>query len=529
VTPRPGRRGRAPVLLVVPALAAVTLALLPLAYLVVRAAGGGGAWGVIWRERTLELVWSTSLLVIGVTAAAVIVAVPLAWLVTRTDLPGRRAWAIAAAVPLVIPSYVAALCLLGAFGPRGLLRDALGVEQLPDIAGYWGALIALTLATYPYVFLLTAAALRELDPSLEDAARGLGLSRAAVFRRVTLPALRPSVVAGGLLVALYTLSDFGVVSLMRYDALTRAIYLQYRSLFDRTPAAVLGLLLVGLTTVVLLVEMRARRGVRYYRSSPGAARRAAPVKLGRWRWPALAFCTLVVGAFLAVPAAVLGYWLQRGIAADQRLDLPWHEALNSLGASGLAALLAVTAALPVAVLALRYRSRWTVALERACYAGNGLPGIVIALSLVFFAARYAPFVYQSLALLVFAYVVRFFAQGLSGVSSALETVNPRLEEAARGLGRGRLSTLTTITVPLARSGILAGSALVFLSAMKELPATLLLRPIGFETLSTEIWKLTQIGAYSRAALPALTLIAVSVPILFLLGHPREAVGSGSGS
>jgi iron(III) transport system permease protein len=237
----------------------------------------------------------------------------------------------------------------------------------------------------------------------------------------------------------------------------------------------------------------------------------------------------VVGAFLAVPAAVLGYWLQRGIAADQRLDLPWHEALNSLGASGLAALLAVTAALPVAVLALRYRSRWTVALERACYAGNGLPGIVIALSLVFFAARYAPFVYQSLALLVFAYVVRFFAQGLSGVSSALETVNPRLEEAARGLGRGRLSTLTTITVPLARSGILAGSALVFLSAMKELPATLLLRPIGFETLSTEIWKLTQIGAYSRAALPALTLIAVSVPILFLLGHPREAVGSGSGS
>lgn len=518
----PGRRGRAPLVLVVPALAVAALVLLPLAYLLLRAASGSGAWDVLWRRRTLELVWSTGLLVAGVTAAAVLVAVPLAWLVTRTNLPGRRMWAVAAALPLVIPSYVAALCLLGAFGPRGLLREALGIERLPDIAGYWGALLALTLATYPYVFLLTAAALRELDPSFEEAARGLGLSRAAVFRRVTLPALRPSVAAGALLVALYTLSDFGVVSLMRYDALTRAIYLQYRSLFDRTPAAILGLVLVALTAVVLIIEMRARRRVRYYRSSPGAARRAAPASLGRWRWPAFAFCALVVGFFLAVPAAVLGYWLERGIAADRPLETPWREALNSLGASGLAASAAVVAALPVAVLALRYRSRWTVALERACYAGNALPGIVIALSLVFFAANYTPAIYQTLALLVLAYVVRFFAQALSGVSSALAMVNPRLEEAARGLGRGRLETLTTVTVPLARSGILAGSALVFLSTMKELPATLLLRPIGFETLATEVWKLTQVGAYSRAALPALVLIAVSAPTLLLLGRLGEA-------
>jgi iron(III) transport system permease protein len=524
----PRRRGGTPLLLVVPALATTAFVLLPLGYLVMRAAGGSGAGQVLWRRRTVELVWSTGLLVAGVTAAAVIVAVPLAWLVTRTDLPGRRLWAVAAAVPLVIPSYVAALCLLGAFGPRGLLRDALGVERLPDIAGYWGALLALTLATYPYVFLLTAAALRDLDPSLEEAARGLGFSRTAVFRRVTLPVLQPAVAAGALLVALYTLSDFGVVSLMRYDALTRAIYLQYRSLFDRTPAAVLGLVLVALTAVVLVVEMRARRGIRYYRSSPGAARRAAPVKLGRWRWPALAFCTLVVGAFLAVPGAVLGYWLERGIAANRELEAPWREALNSLGASSLAALVAVVAALPVAVLALRHRSRWTVGLERACYAGNALPGIVIALSLVFFAARYVPFVYQTLALLVLAYVVRFFAQALSGVSSALQTVNPRLEEAARGLGRSRLETLSTVTVPLARSGILAGAALVFLSAMKELPATLLLRPIGFETMATEIWKLTQVGAYSRAALPALLLIAVSAPILFLLNRPGDAADSASG-
>ena len=146
---------------------------------------------------------------------------------------------------------------------------------------------------------------------------------------------------------------------------------------------------------------------------------------------------------------------------------------------------------------------------------------MIALSLVFFAARYLPLVYQSLALLVFAYVVRFFPQGLSGVESALERVSPRLEEAARGLGRGPLDTLREVTVPLARSGVLAGAALVFLSSMKELPATLLLRPIGFDTLATEIWKLTSVGAYSRAAVPALTLIAVSAPFLYLVSAERR--------
>jgi iron(III) transport system permease protein len=167
-------------------------------------------------------------------------------------------------------------------------------------------------------------------------------------------------------------------------------------------------------------------------------------------------------------------------------------------------------------------------MERLAYLGNALPGLVIALSLVFFAARYASPVYQSLALLVFAYAVRFFPQALSGAESTLQNVSPRYEEAARGLGRGMLATLVAVTVPLARSGLLAGAALVFLSAMKELPATLLLRPIGFETLATEIWKLTQIGAYSRAAVPALVLIAVSAPVLWLLSSERRVESSSTG-
>jgi iron(III) transport system permease protein len=514
---------RPPPLLVAPAVATVALLLLPLAYLVIRASEGGGrGFDVLIRGSTLHLLWSTGLLVAGVVAAAVLVAVPLAWLVTRTDLPGRRWWAVAAALPLVVPSYVAALCLLGAFGPRGLAADALGVDRLPDIRGYWGALVALTLSTYPYVFLLTSATLRDLDPSLEEAARGLGLSRGQVFRRVTVPALRPPVAAGGLLVALYVLSDFGVVSLMRYDALTRAIFLQYRSLFDRTPAAVLGLVLVGLTAVVLLLELRGRSDRSFHRTAPGASRRPAPVPLGRWKAPALAFCAAALGVFLVVPVAVLMTWLVRGIERGD-VSLPWSQAWGSLTASGAAAIVAMAASLPVALLAVRYPRRWTRGLERASFAANALPGIVIALALVFFAARYAPALYQTFALLVFAYVVRFFPQGLTGTETALLRVPPRMEEASRGLGRGALATTARVTVPLVRPGLLAGGALVFLSAMKELPATLLLRPIGFETLATEIWSLTGVGAYSRAALPALVLIGVSVPVLLILQRDRSEV------
>lgn len=518
---RAGRK--APLALVLPAVAIVALLLLPLAYLVIRAGGSTHGWELLWRRGTLELLWSTGLLVAAVTLASVAIGVSLAWLTTRTDLPGRRLWAVAAALPLVIPSYVAAFCLLGAFGPRGLLQQLLGVERLPEIYGFWGALLALTLSTYPYVLLLTSAAFRGLDPSLEEAARGLGRSGLDVFRRVTLPAARPAVGAGALLVALYALSDFGVVSLMRYDALTRAIYLQYRSLFDRTPAAVLALVLVALTALVLVVEGRSRR--RTSRSSPGVARQLRPQPLGRWKIPALVYCAAAVGAFLVVPATVLVYWLARGL---DRAESPLREALNSVTASGLAAAAAALAALPVAFLVQRHPGRGTRLLERLSFTGNALPGIVIALSLVFFAANYASPIYQTLALLVFAYVVRFLPQALAGVESSLSSVSPRVEEAARSLGRGPLRAALTVTVPLARSGIFAGAALVFLSALKELPATLLLRPIGFETLATEIWKFTSVGAYSRAAPPALLLIAVSAPLVYFLSsrHRPEPVEHG---
>jgi iron(III) transport system permease protein len=341
-----------------------------------------------------------------------------------------------------------------------------------------------------------------------------------------LPVARPSILAGALLVALYTLADFGAVSLMQYDALTRAIFLQYRALFDRTPATVLALVLVALTAIVLLVEARARRGGTA-RIGPGAARPASPVALGRWRLAALGSCGLVAGIFLAVPMAVLGYWLARAVSLGQDLDPAWRPLMNTVLVALAAAGAATLAALPVALLARRQRSRTTALVGRLAYTSNALPGIVVALSLVFFGARYGGPLYQTLGLLLLAYVIRFLPESLAGTSSALASVSPRVEEAARGLGRRPLRVLGEVTLPLARAGILAGAALVLLSTMKELPATLLLRPIGFETLATEIWRLTAVGSYSRAALPALLLVAAAAPVVWLLlrrGASRESPG-----
>ncbi len=511
-----------------PAILVAVAAALPLIYLVLRAsqAGWDRALDIMLRERTLKVLARSIALAASVTIASTIIAVPLAWLTVRTDLPGRKVWAVAAALPLVIPSYVGGLVLVSAFGPRGLLQDVLaplGVRQLPSIYGFPGALMALTLFSYPYLFLTVRAALRGMDPALEEAARSLGSGQRGTFFRVTLPQLGPAVATGSILVALYSLSDFGAVSLLQFDSFTRAIYVQYRAAFDRTPAAILALMLVALTALILLVESRMRGKGSYHRSTVGSVRPAQPIPLGRWRWPAIAYCSLVVLLALVVPVLVLSWWLARGLAAGEPLRLVWSAALNSIYASGLTAGIAVLASLPVAICSVRFPGRITALIERLAYIGYGLPGIVLALALVFFGANYAPALYQGMALLIFAYATHFLPQALGPIRAALLQSRPSFEEAARGLGRNPLQVVTSVTAPLARSGMLAGGALVFLTTMKELPATLLLGPTGFDTLATRIWSATSEAFFARAAAPALLLITISALPMYLLTIRERAV------
>src|SRR5215210_3218650 len=509
---------RPPALVWLPAAVVAAAAVLPLAYLALRASevGREEILALVLDGYTLAVLGRSTLLAAVVTAASVALAVPLAWLTARSDLPGRRAWAALAALPLVIPSYVGGFVLVSMLGPRGLLQgflEPIGVERLPAIYGLPGATLALTLFTYPYVFLTVRGALRGMDPALEEAALGLGSGRWAAFFRVTLPQLRPAIVAGALLVALYTLSDFGAVSLLQFDSFSVEIYIQYRSAFDRTPAAILALMLVCLVAVVFVLESRTRGRAGYQQNG---ARYAAPVSLGRWRWPALAFCAAVVLFALVLPVGVLVFWLLRGLSSGEQLSFVWQSAWNSVYVSGLAAAVAVLAALPVAVLAVRFPGKVASLTERVTYVGFALPGIVLALSLVFFGSNYAPALYQTLFLLIFAYVVHFLPLAVGAIRASLLQAKPSIEEAARGLGRGPAGVLATVTVPLARSGLVAGAALVFLTTMKELPATLLLSPTEFGTLATEVWNATSGAFFAQAAAPALLLILVSAPPLYLL-------------
>lgn len=521
------RGGRAPLALAASAILVALAVNLPLVYLLVRSSEAGlAAWAAeVTAPRTLRLLGETLLLLGGVLPVALLLAVGQAWLVARTDLPGRRVWAVAAALPLVIPSYVAAFSLVAVLGPRGFLQGrlaAFGIERLPELAyGYTGALIALAPYTAPYVFLPVLAAMSRLDPALEESARTLGAGPVAAFRRAVLPQLRGPLLVGGLLVALYTLSDFGAVSLTRYNTLTLGIYGAYAGLFDRGVAASLATLLVAATLVLVGIEALLRRRVRRPPARPARPQRR--VALGAFKLPCLALLCALHLVVLGMPVGVTLFWAARALRVGNPLGSAWAAAASSLAVSLLAALVAVALAVPVAWWAQRWPSRASRLTERLAYSGFALPGLVIALALVFFATRWLPAVYQTIGLLVAAYVVRFLPEAVSAVHAALAGIPPALEEAARGLGRGPFGVLRELTLVLIRPGLLAGAGLVFMTSMKELPATLLLRPVGFETLATRIWSAAGEGVFSEAAIPTLCLLAASaVPVAFVVVRPLLA-------
>ncbi|WP_198409583.1 ABC transporter permease [Limnochorda pilosa] len=501
---------------------------LPLAYLVLRSAmAGSGAWRVMTQPRLFELLANSLGLAAAVTAGAVLLAVPLSWLLLRADLPGARFWSSLLVLPLAVPSYIGGFVLISAVGPGGLLAQLLrplGVESLPEPYGFAGAWIALTLFTYPYVLLSVRAAWSRLDPALEEASRSMGLGRWATFWGVTLPQLRPAIAVGSLLVGLYALSDFGAVSLLQFDTFTRAIYAQYAASFNRGRAALLALALVLVTVMVLELERRTRARGTYFRRQPGAARPAPRVALGPWKVPALVGVGLLVLAGVGTPVGVLLYWTVRGILQGQEVTAFWAVARNSLLASGLAAAATGLMALPVAVLGVRYPGRLSRVLDRLVCVSYGLPGIVLALALVFFSARSLPALYQTLPVLTLAYAVHFMPQAVGAFRTSFLQVNPSLEEAARGLGRSPLAVLRTVSLPLVRPGLLSGAVLVFLTAMKELPATLLLAPTGFRTLATVAWLDASEGFFARAAVPGLVLLLLSGLSVWVMLRQDRAFG-----
>lgn len=502
------------------------LMLLPLYYLVMRAfeADPATVASLILRPRTGALLVNTFALTFCVLALCTAIALPLAWLTTRTDLPGRGIANLLAVMPLAVPGYVMAYALIGLSGNYGFAAQVLGFT-LPRPSGLWGATAALSLYTFSYLYLNLRAAYLGLDASLEESARALGCTPRDVFLRVTLPHLLPALMAGWLVIGLYVIGDFGAVALMRYEAFSYVIYMQYSAAFDRLYASWLALILIAIALSVVWWESRLRKGAHFARTGSGSGAGPRRRKLGPLgRVAGWSFVGLVATASIGLPVAVLTFWMTRspvGAAVGSLVSSFGQSVSVALPA----ALLAAAMALPVAALAVRYPSPLSTLVNRLAFVGYAVPSLAFALAFVFFALRGAPFLYQTHALLVLVYALAFLALALGPIRSALYQARPSVEESARALGHGPVSTFLRVTLPTIRPGVIAGAVLVFVSAMKELPIAFLLAPTGFRPLSITMFSRTSEGMLVEAAPFAAAIIAFSALFVgFVLRHDRGSGG-----
>ena len=502
------RRARQPVaLLTLSCLVAAVLAL-PLAFLAIEASGAGfgNVLHLVFRPLTWSLLWNTVWLTVAVTVLCAVIGTAGAWCVERTDLPGRRAWAVLLVIPLAIPDFVVS------FGWHSLFTWA---------RGFLGAVIVMTLAVYPLVYLPVAASLRMADPGQEEVARSLGSGRVKTFVRITLGQAKGAILGGCLLVALVLLAEYGAFEILGYQTFTTEIFSEFNG-YSFAASCALSLVLVLLSMLVLAGEGMLRGRGRVSRSGPMAQRVNPPQHLGWARWPVLAATAALVLLALGLPVASTLYWMADGLppalsggANVSLLDAAGHTALYS----GSAAALATVMAFPVALLAIRHSGRAPQILERSTYLVLGMPGVVVAFALSYFTERYAAgFGYGTSLLLIACYAIMFFPLALVGVKASLVRAPVSLDEVARSLGQRRLQVLFRVTVRLAGPGLVAAFCLVFLSAVTELTATLLLIPTGTQTLATQFWAYQSNLSYSQAAPFALVMIIVAAVPSYVLGR-----------
>lgn len=495
---------------------------LPLGYVLVQATTTDPAlWSRLWRTRLPELLVNTGSLAVTVSGVTLILGLSLAWLITRFEFPGRTVWEWALVLPLAMPTYVLAYVyayLLSTGGPLDRLWQVVAGSDGHVFApqSLTGVTLVMALDTFPFVYLLCRAALLNMNLSFEEVARACGVGRWPTFARVTVPLLRPAIFAGLSLVILYVVSDFGAVSILRYQTLTYAIYQQMTGRYNYAAASVLSLLLVLFALVFLLTERWFRQRSRFYQTT-GRFRQPARQRLGvGQQLGVLAYTAGVFALSFGIPAGLLMVWsagvLQEGLLDSRFFDFTW----NSVTLSAIAATGAVILGTPIAYLSARRPSWLNQLCLHASYAGYVLPGPVAALALLVIVTSLIPGWYGSSVVLIFAYIVHFIPVGLQSLEPAIQQVTPNLEEAARSLGTSLWGTIRRVTLPLIRNGFFGAWILMFLQCMKELPATLLLRPVGFDTLAVRVWLEASEELYALAAAPALLIVLFSLPALALL-------------
>jgi iron(III) transport system permease protein len=495
-------------LLRVGATAVALLALLPLFYVIsyVFSTGWDEVSQLVFRARTGELLWNTARLTLLTILSCAALGLSAAWLVERTNLRGRRIWNILLVAPLAVPAFV---------------NSYAWVSLVPSMQHLLGAWLIVTLSYFPLVYLPVAAMLRGLDPALEETAYALGLGQWSTFRRVVLPQLRPALLGGCLLVGLHLLAEFGALQMLQFPTFTTAIYDQYRSSFSGPAANALAAVLVLACLVLLLAELKLRGRSRYARVGGGSARPVTRLPLATLAAPAQLYLTAVVGLSLVVPLGSLARWLTTGSSTAFPLDTLASTLSTSLGLGVVAAVLTTLLAVPVAWLSVRHHGRFATVLERSTYFASALPGIVVALALVTITIHFAQPFYQTAPVLVLAYAILFVPLAMVNVRAAFEQAPPLYDEVANGLGVGAASRFIRVTLPLIGRGLGAGMALVFLSVVTELTATLLLAPIGTDTLATKFWSYSSSLSYGAAAPYAALMVLISLPATYLLTRAAD--------
>lgn len=484
---------------VISVLVALTL-IAPLVLLVLDANSAG--WSeisrVLFRQRSAVLLQHTVTLAVLVAVLSAVIGTAAAWCTERTRLPARRLWTVLLVLPVAMPDFVA-----------GYAWHTIDATLNPLL----GATLVMTLGTYPLVYLPVAAALRRADPGMEDTAHSLGVGRFATFFRVTLPLIRTAVLGGCVLVVLTVLSEYGAFEILRFQTFTTEIFSEFQ--FEPEAAGALALPLAGLGLLVLAADGLIPRR----RSAPGGPRRTPP--LPRLNWvavPKVLSLTALVALGVGVPIGTLIYWM----AQSQQTTLPAAATLGqatvtTLGYSAAGSAIAIALALPVAMMTFRRTTVTRLVVERATYVTQSLPGVLIALSLVFFTTRFVFALYQSSTLLVIAYAILHFPLALVCVKTSVAQVPARLADVGQSLGRGPLTVFVRVTLPLLAPGLLAGFCLVFLTAVTELTATLVLAPLGVETLATQFWAFSSAVSYGAAAPYALVIVLLAVVPGALLG------------
>jgi len=506
--------GGAPILLVAIAAVIVLFSLLPVLYLVARE---GLDFETVRRflhsPSTRTLTINTIELVIAVTILTTVIGVVLATLVSSTDLPGRRFWTVMFTLPLGVPAFVSSytwVALSFEYAPRSRL-----------LYSFPGVLLVLSLSLYPYVYLPTVAALRGLDASHEAVARSLGRSRFTAYLQVSLPLLRRPISGGALIIALHVVAEYGAIQLLRYQTLTTSIVQRALYLGAADAARALSLVLLALALIILAGDyVLLRAAVIPIRVGSGVAAPMTPWRLGVLRWPLL----LASAAFSALALGAPLFGMLRGLEEIffQRDQVDWTGLWLAARVTVLYAFLGAVVcsflALFVSLLVTRYPSRLSIILERLAWISHSLPGVIIALALIYFSARHLHPIYQTSAVLIVGYSILYLPVAIGPQRAGLSQAQSNLEHVAQTLGAGSLGTFLRVTLPLALPGILAGAILVALNISKELTMTLLMRPTGVHTLATRLWSTTagEVLDFRVAAPYALTLVLLTAAPTWLL-------------